>query len=317
MMSSRWMAVACCVVAGSACGQGGEAQALADTTAAGAEAAAREVTCTPLGGSMGLPDAVRETSGLAQGQRDPSRFWTHNDAGNDAEIYALDAEGRLVQRVRIAGAEATDWEDIEGGRCESGACLFIGDIGDNDAERERITVYQLPEPVAGVEMAEPVSALHARYPDGPRDAESLFRLASGELFLVTKGRRGPVELYRLPASVSGAGEPVVLARVRVLFPEPDDELDRVTAASASPDGRWVGVRSYRNLFLYRADELTGTGPVEATVVDLTPLGHGQGESIVITDDGVVWLSSEAENRDAQAEWARLQCSFPTLPRDPD
>ena len=59
--------------------------------------------CRVVEAGVPLPDAVRETSGLARSLRDPELFWTHNDAGNGAELFALDGGGRLVGRVRVAG----------------------------------------------------------------------------------------------------------------------------------------------------------------------------------------------------------------------
>lgn len=268
-----------------------------------------EAACTVAGTTITLPDAVRETSGLAASGRSDDLFWTHNDAGNAAELFAVDAAGRLVQRIEVEGAQAVDWEDLESGTCDEGHCLFVGDIGDNDAEREAVTIYRISEPEPEAVAAEAAVAVRARYPNQSRDSESLFRLPSGDMYLVTKGRRGPIELYRVPEAAEPGGT-VVLERVRELFGQPTDELDRVTAATASPDGRWVAVRSYRNLYLYRTSRLTGTGEVAPIVVDLAPLGQAQGESVVLTDDGTVWLSSEAENDESSPALGSLHCTLP-------
>lgn len=303
-----------CLLVAVACERASEARALTDgapvvAASANAETTAGAPACRTITADLPLPDEVRETSGLARSRRDPGRFWTHNDAGNGAELFAVDTEGALVQRVRVTGTQASDWEDIEAARCESGDCLYVGDIGDNDGERERITIYRVPEPAPEATESLPAEALHARYPDGPRDAEALFGAASGDLYVVTKGRRGPIALYRYPAP-QRAGETVTLERIRELFPEPSDEEDRVTAATSSPDGRWVGIRSYRQLFLYRAAELVGGGDAEPLVVDLGSLGHPQGESLVIGEGGAVWVSTEAAKKDDRPLWAHLQCTLP-------
>ena len=300
-MNRRSMLAPFTLVTLAACETGGQAQALAETGGAARDAAAN-VVCTVAATATALPDEVRETSGLARSGRDPALFWTHNDAG-------IDASGQLAQRVRVVEAEATDWEDIESGSCESGHCLYVGDIGDNDGERQQITIYRVTEPEAGASETAPAVALNARFPDGPRDAESLLRLPSGDLYVVTKGRAEPVTLYRYPAP-DRPGETVTLEKVRDLFPEAAAEEDRVTAATASPDGRWVGIRSYRNLYLYRADQLTGAGAAEPAVVPLAPAAHGQGESLVLSSDGEVWLTGEAENKDSRPQWARLRCTLP-------
>lgn len=307
-MRRSWIIGVLCLVVQTACERSGEAQAAASTAAGDASPSREVAVCTILGTVGALPDEVRETSGLAQSRRDPELFWTHNDAGNAPELFSVSTEGRLVARLSVTGADAADWEDIESGPCETGNCLFIGDIGDNDAERDRITIYRVPEPAPGATETGVAAAFHGRYPQGARDAEGLIHLPNGEVYLVTKGRRGPIELYRF-GMLDQPGQVADLTRVRELLPEPADDLDRVTAATASPDGQWVGIRSYRTLYLYRTDRVTSGGPAEPTVVDLTPLGQAQGESLAISADGTVWLSTEAENKDARPTWARLKCDL--------
>lgn len=314
MIERIWMVGALCVAGLAGCGEAGEGLAVARETSVAGRASgggAADPVCQVVAPALPLPVEVRETSGLAQSRRDPARFWTHNDAGNGPELFAVDAGGTLVQRVRVTGARAADWEDIEAGPCPAGNCLYVGDIGDNDGRREGITIYRIPEPEPGRAESQPAAALQARFPDGPQDAESLFALGAGELYLVTKGRGGPIALYRYPAP-QRPGETVTLERVRELFPEPRDADDRVTGATASPDGRWVAIRSYRRLYLYPAAALLdrGSTPPEPIVVDLAPLGHSQGEAVAMAADGAVWLSTEANKGDDGPAWARLQCTLP-------
>lgn len=265
--------------------------------------------CEVVEANVALPDEVRETSGLARSARDPDLFWTHNDAGNEPEIFAIGADGRLVQRVRVYGADLVDWEDVESAPCGEGACLYVGDIGDNDGDRERITIYRVEEPAATATETGPADALHATFPDGPRDAEGLFADGSGSLYVVSKGRRDEIALYRYPFP-QRPGETVTLERVRTLFPEPEDERDRVTAATSTPDGRWLGIRTYRALYLYPAPALVGDDVVEPTVVDLSSLSEAQGEALVLADDGTIWVSSEGEGNDGPPRWSRLRCEYP-------
>lgn len=264
--------------------------------------------CEVVQAGMALPIEVRETSGLARSARDPELFWTHNDAGNDPVLFAIAGTGRLVERVRVTGAALIDWEDVEAAPCEGGNCLYVGDIGDNDGDRASITIYRIPEPTPGATESTPAEALHARFPEGPQDAESLFVDRSGDIFVVTKGRSEAITLYRYPAP-QRVGETAVLERVRELFPAPQDDKDRVSAATATPDGRFVGVRTYRALYLYPTDRLLANEPVEPVMFDLSPLGEPQGEGLVLADDGSVWVTSEAENRDDQPRWSRLRCEL--------
>ena len=276
-----------------------------------AATASQTGVCQVVERGRALPVEIRETSGLARSRRDPGVFWTHNDSGNDPDLFALDSRGGIVARMRVPGITPGDWEDIEAGPCESGTCLYLGDTGDNFRTRNFVTIYRIPEPTPGGPPAEPAVALRARFPDGAEDAESLFVLPSGEIYLVTKGRHGPVALFRYPAP-QRPEQTVTLERIRQLGPRPSQERDRVTAATATPDGRWVGIRTYRSLHLYRASDLVGPGVAEPITVDLRPLGELQGEGLAIADDGTVWLSSEAEQRQDRPSWSEMSCALPSL-----
>lgn len=257
--------------------------------------------------SVRLPEAVRETSGLAVGSASGEVLWTHNDRGNDAVLYAISTGGALLGSVAVTGAELIDWEDIDAAPCASGMCLYIADIGDNDGARESITIYEVPEPAPDDRATAAARAFHARYPDGPHNAESLFILG-GDLYIVTKGDAGPIAVYRLPKSQQGTTG-AVLERVRQAMAQPDGRMDRITGASASPDGRHVAIRSYGSLYIYAADALTGGGETAPLVIDLSYLGEPQGEGVALRDDGTVWLSSEAEDGDASPLLARLSCTL--------
>jgi hypothetical protein len=273
-------------------------------------APAAPVTCTIAERSNFLPEAVRETSGLARGLHSPDTFWTHNDSGSGAEIFALDANGEVLRSVKVRGVKAVDWEDIESGPCDDGHCLYIADIGDNDRARSTITIYRIPEPAASVGEVSPTT-ITMRYEDGPQDAESVFVLPSREIFVVTKGRHAGIALYRLDAAAGSEGG--TLVKVRDLFPQPSDENDRVTAATSSPDGEWVAIRTYRHLYLYPAQALVTNRSVTPVTLDLSPLAQIQGESVAITADGSIWLTSEAEDKRAMPTWSKLSCRFPAAP----
>lgn len=263
--------------------------------------------CNVAGPALHLPAVARESSGLALGRDRPGLLWTHNDRGNEPELYAVDTGGLLVQTVRLPEA-AVDWEDIEVAACPGGSCLYVGDIGDNDSLRDHITIYRLPEPAEGALGAADIVALRARYPEGPRDAESLFVLPSGDIFIVTKGRDTAITLYRLPAPHSPDAI-ATLEHVSELFPQPVDTDDRVSAATASSDGSRVGIRSYRRLYLYDAAALVSGATSRPEIIDLAPLGEAQGEGVALDDDDTVWLSSEAANRRSFPLLNRLQCSL--------
>jgi hypothetical protein len=223
-------------------------------------------------------------------------------------LFALSEEGRILGKARVLGARLLDWEDIEAGPCGDGNCLFIADIGDNARKRQFVTIYSVPEPASGASVTSEATARRIHFPDGPQDAEAMFMLPDGGVFVVSKGRHGAISLYRAPAAKPWAGE-TTLVRVRELWPMPKDERDRVTAATATPDGRWIAIRTYRMLHLYPAGALVSGKPVTPLTMDLSSLRERQGEAVAVSDDGSVWLTSEAENKKDLPQMSRLSCTL--------
>src|SRR5688572_30644853 len=130
-----------------------------------AHAAAQQVAqpCTAAGALVKVPQ-LTEASGLALSRRVPGRLWTHNDSGQPV-LFALDSRGAVTGQLRVNGAKVEDWEAITVGSCGSDSCIYIGDIGDNDAKRRRITVYRVPEPDTAARSISVNGVFHGTYPD--------------------------------------------------------------------------------------------------------------------------------------------------------
>ena len=272
--------------------------------------AADDAACRVAAPAAPLPDAVHEASGLALGRRDAGVLWTHADSG-EPQLLAVSLDGTVRGTVRVAGAAVEDWEDVAAGPCAAGACLYVGDIGDNDASRPRITVYRFPEPDPADGASAPAAALHATYPDGPQDAEALFVDRTGRIHVVTKGESGPVAVYRFPESPR-AGAVSRLERVAELSAGKVGRSDRITGASASPDGRWVALRTLKAVSFHPLEALTtsGGGGGEPARFDLGAAGEAQGEGIALGPDGAVYLASEGGKKKDPAVLTRVACPLP-------
>ena len=245
-------------------------------------------------------------------------MWTHNDGNSD--LYALDRSGRILDRLDVS-ERLRDWEDIEIGPCEVGGyCLYLADTGDNRERRPggQTRILRLVEPevtkaVAGtpaVATARSITgdAFPIRLPDGPRDIEALFVLPGEVPYLVTKGRDEANTVYRYPPPLRP--DTVTLEEVQRLTPGPVALLDRVTGASASPDGGWVAVRTYQALQFYQvvADTLA---PVDGGLVNLRTLQEIQGEAVSIGPDGAVVLTSEGGPLGGPPSLRVLRCRMAT------
>ena len=253
---------------------------------------------------MQLP-GLSEASGIAASRRVAGRLWAHNDG--EPVLYALDAHGAVTGRVQVTGAKMEDFEAIAVGPCGTASCLYLGDIGDNEAKRKRITVYRLPEPESASGSSAVAEAFHGTYPDGAHDAETLLIAGDGRVYVVTKGDTGPIAIYRFPAALR-AGAAVALERVGApASTRPGSEL-RVTDGAVSPDGQWAVLRTGSSLAFYRAADLLSGEWREANRIDLTPLKEPQGEGVALGADNTVFLAGEGGGKSRPGTFARFTCA---------
>ena len=300
----RGAACVAALVLAAGCGPsaGAEEVAQADSTAADA------LSCRITHPEISLGTRVAEASGAALDRRMPGMFWTHGDSGNEPVLYALGTNGQLLGRVSVTGARNRDWEDMAIGPCPGGTCVYVGDIGNNLGRQMDLSLYRAPVPAAQDAATAPAEEFRARFPGNGRDTEALFVMPGGEVYVITKGRTEAVELWRWPTPLR-AGPAVELERVREIAPRPRQLGDFVTGAGASADGRWVAVRTYGRLALYRAADLLGTGG-PAFTMDLAALGETWGEGVAVDSDGTVLLVSEGRGQHTGSGAAWLQCALP-------
>jgi hypothetical protein len=263
--------------------------------------------CRPAGATTRVAE-LREASGIAVSRRVPGRLWAHNDSGEPV-LFALDARGSVTGRLRLTGAAVEDWEAVAVGPCPGGSCVYVGDIGDNDAARARITVYRVPEPPAGtVDSAQVNGVFHATYPDGAHDAEALLITPDGTMFVVTKGDTGPVAVYRFPRTLT-TGATVRLERVgaprEAGRPGRDD---RITDGSVSPDGTWTVLRTTGRLSFYRTTALLAGQWREERRIGLKDIGEPQGEGVAFGADNSIYVAGEGGGKSRSGTFARLTCT---------
>ncbi|HRN54006.1 MAG TPA: hypothetical protein PK788_10950 [Gemmatimonadaceae bacterium] len=230
---------------------------------------------------------LREASGIVASQRHPGHFWLHNDSGNEPVLYLVDGTGAAVMRLRIDAVANRDWEDI----ARRGDTLFIAETGDNQAQHDTVFVYAVVEPATIVDsLSAPALRFAFRYPDGPRDAETLLvDPVTGDWFIVTK-REERSRLYRYPAP-QRADQIATLERIPFEF-----GFRMAVGGDVSADGATVLVKTYDQVLLWEraADE-----PLQRTLQrspqrqPYTP--ERQGEAIAFALDGAAYYTaSEVE-----------------------
>jgi hypothetical protein len=254
-----------------------------------------------------------EASGVAVSRTTPGQLWLHNDSGQPA-LFAVALDGTPRGRVRVYGAGVRDWEDIDVGPCPQGSCIYIGDIGDNNAKRRDVVIYRVAEPDAGAGTSAPSESMRLTYPDGPKDAEAFFVLPNGNLFIITKGERGPAALYRVPDEFRN-GATAQLQRVATVVDAEGNvngavaRPNRITGATASRDGRWIAIRTLHAVIFYAAEDFTAGNIREVLRFDVSAVREIQGEGVAFGDNGTVWLSSEGGGSGRLGTIARLGCTL--------
>jgi hypothetical protein len=261
--------------------------------------------CRPTGPLVQVP-GLSEGSGLAVSRRVPGRLWTHNDSGEPV-VVSVDARGSVTGRVRLTGATVEDWEAIAVGPCGTGSCLHVGDIGDNEGRRKRITIYRLPEPDGTNGSASVADVFHATYPDGAQDAETLLVGGDGRLHIVTKGENGPVAIYRFPVHLK-SGATVTLERIGSGSADKAEKESRITDGAVSPDGQWAVLRTKSALTFHRTSDLLAVQWRAANRVDLTSLKEPQGEGVALGADNIVFLAGEGGGKSKPGSFARFSCA---------
>jgi len=86
---------------------------------------------------------ITESSGVVVSRTYTNVFWTHNDGPKSYTLFGITRGGQTIASFHVAGIMLHDWEDIA---IDNEHHLYIGDIGNNDARRFSIAVYEIDEP---------------------------------------------------------------------------------------------------------------------------------------------------------------------------
>jgi hypothetical protein len=286
------------------CGDGGETTRPAPRPVSGPPLCSRlqpRVT-----GHVATP-AATELSGLVLSRAHRGVLWTHNDSGDRARVFAVATDGRLLGEVAVTGAESFDWEDIAVGPEPGGHdALYVGDIGDNLAQRSDITVYRMQEPAVGSGTAT-AERLTLRYPDRAHDAEALLvDPSSGALVIVTKDLSGRARLY-----VAEDPSPDAVTTMRSAGSVSLGNALPVTAGDVSADGGTIALRTYDRAFVWsrrRGESLVAAMRRRPCTPGADLLSEGQGEALALTANGRAFYTVPEGGRPAVRRYAAAASS---------
>jgi len=86
--------------------------------------------------------------------------------------------------------------------------------------------------------------------------------------------------------------------------------DRITGGAASPDGRWVVLRTHTYVSFFAADEFVTGNAHQVFRFDVTALREPQGEGVAIANNGSMLLVGEGGAKHHPGTFARATCTMP-------
>jgi len=237
---------------------------------------------TPVTNNLARTDLL-EISGVAASRINPGVLYIHNDSGNSAQVYLTDGSGANKGTLSLTTVGNRDWEDIAvgPGPIAGKSYVYVADIGDNDSKYSSVFVYRFPEPdLTGITLPlvtniTTVDMIELKYPDGPRNAETLMvDPLTKDIYIASKESNiSKVYVAHYPQSITSA---TVLSPVVQLY------FNKATGGDISPDGTEILLRSNDLIWYWKLPAGTGisagllTKPQHAPYSNNEPQGEGVG-----------------------------------------
>lgn len=235
-----------------------------------------------------------EISGIAASSINKNIYYIHNDSGDTSRFFAINPSGELKSTIYFKGDAddqkgVDDCEDIAvgPGPVTGKSYVYLGDIGDNASQRKMIAIFRMEEKPswanAGITHS-PVTSLHMRYPDGPKDAETLMVDPIEKLIYVVSKRHDTVGVYTTPLNFRAKDTVTMTLRCKLFFPGVKP-FKWITAGDISKDGQQILLKSYTKVYYWkRKDNEPVWQAMKRAPKELTYKMERQGEAIGFTPD---------------------------------
>jgi len=244
---------------------------------------------------------MTEISGIAASGIFKNIYYIHNDSGDTSRFFAISPNGELKSTIYFNGDPkeilgVRDCEDIAVGigPVPGKSYVYMGDIGDNSSDRKYITIYRMEEKPSWAKdsvITTTAVPLHLKYPDGPKDAETLMIDPVEKLIYIVSKRRDTVHVYTTPLSYK-ANDTLVLTKRCKLFFEGVKPFKWITAGDISRDGRQILLKSYEKVYYWRRKPNEHIWQVMQTQPRELPYQvEKQGEAIGFTPDGTGYYTT--------------------------
>jgi hypothetical protein len=237
-----------------------------------------------------------EISGISASGIHEGIYYVHNDSGDTSRFFAITPKGNIKSVIYYKGDPkeplgARDVEDIAVGigPVKGKSYVYMGDIGDNGAVRSYVTIYRLEEQKSWVGKDSIINAnavpVHFRYPDGPRDAETLMIDPIEKLIYIVSKRTDSVTVYTTPLNFKGNDTLTLTMRCKLFF-NGFKPFKWITAGDISKDGQQVLLKDYVKVYYWKR---SNNEPIWKTMqrkpTELPYQAEKQGEAIGFTPNG--------------------------------
>lgn len=277
-----------------------------------AQQAARDEAAGMFRGTLSDPD-IDESSGLAKSNRHPGHFWTHNDSGDSARLFAFDGNGTATGRAQLVGVRAVDFEDIASYVQDGVPRLVFADIGDNRSTRQVVSLYFFDEPDPRQQsVITDYQRLELRYPDGPRDCEAVaVDVEAGTVTLVSKTFLPRAAVYTTPLPPRGQRGGREMLEPRVLERAGPLPLPLVTGMDRDDATGDILLVTYFQLYRFPASTPAKPWWEQTPTASDLPRFR-QIEAVAVDHDGRVLVTSEGK----PAPWGQVNEERPN-PANPE
>jgi len=216
-------------------------------------------------------------------------IWMLNDSGNTSEIFGVHQLGKLTKVIKVQ-AKNNDWEDLTS---DEKGNLYIGDFGNNNLKRKKLTILKITNQdlLNGESVA--VESIEFEYPQLDKkknsfDAEAFFYFQN-QFYIFTKSRKkknlGSTLLFKVPNKQGKHIAEFISEYEFCNAPE-----CRITAADISENGKQIALLNHASVFIIT--NFTGENFFSGKIKEI-PLKHtSQKEGINFKDENTLFITDE-------------------------